>query len=125
MKAPIANLRSKHAQKQKPKGPSLRERAMQALDADFKLHGEDAIKQMRETKVDRYVELATRPADVATDEFANCNSHQDIGRKLLQSIGFSEPDDVSIQAAIELNNNFVDGLQAIYQRAQASEEEIH
>jgi len=28
MKAPIANLRSKHAQKQKPKQPSLRERAM-------------------------------------------------------------------------------------------------
>src|SRR5262249_604335 len=125
MKAPIANLRSKHAQKQKPKGPWVRERAMQALDADFKLHGEDAIKQMRETKVDRYVELATRPADVATDEFANCNSHEDIGRKLLQSIGFGDPDERSIQEAVEANDVFVNTLLAIHQRAQVSEEEIH
>jgi len=33
--------------------------------------------------------------------------------------GFKEPDDVSIQAAIALNDKFIDDLQAIHQRAQA------
>jgi len=121
MKAPIANLRSKHAQKQKPKGPSLRERAMQALDKHFKVHGEDAIQKLCETRPDRYVELATRPADVATDEYAGCNSHEDIARKLLQSVGFQEPDDASIQAAIECRDLFIAQLEAIRDRAAQQE----
>jgi len=62
---PVANLKSKHRpQKPKAKEPSLRERAMGALDADFKVHGQDAIKQLRETRPDRYVELAARPIDL-------------------------------------------------------------
>ena len=43
---------------------------------------------------------------------------QDIGRKLLQSIGFEEPDDVSIQAAIEANDAFIERLEAIRDAAQ-------
>ena len=62
---------------------------------------------------------------VTEQDFSTANSMHEIGKRLLQSIGFSEPDDVSIQAAIELNNNFVDGLQAIHQRAQASEGEMN
>jgi hypothetical protein len=52
-------------------------------------------------------------------DFNSAQSLSDIGKKLLQSIGFKEPDDVSIQAAIELNDTFIDGLQQIHQRAQA------
>jgi len=52
-------------------------------------------------------------------DFNSAQSMSDIGRKLLQSIGFKEPDDVSIHRAIELNDTFIDGLQAIHQRAQA------
>ena len=44
-------------------------------------------------------------------DFAQAQSMQDIGRKLLQSIG--SPDDVSIQAAIEANDAFVAKLEAI------------
>src|SRR5262252_3119029 len=44
-------------------------------------------------------------------DFAQANSMQEIGRKLLQSVGFSEPDDVSIRAAIEANDKFIDDLQ--------------
>jgi hypothetical protein len=51
-------------------------------------------------------------------DFNSAQSMQDIGRKLLQSVGFASPDDVSIQAAIELNDTFIDGLQQIHQRAQ-------
>ena len=51
-------------------------------------------------------------------DFTTAQSMQEIGRKLLQSVGFREPDDVSIQAAIALNDKFIDDLQAIHQRAQ-------
>ena len=54
-----------------------------------------------------------------TVDFSQASSMEDIGRKLLQSIGFKEPDDASIREAIELNDTFIDGLQAIHQRAQA------
>jgi hypothetical protein len=51
-------------------------------------------------------------------DFSQANSMQDIGRKLLQSVGFKEPDDVSIQAAIEVNNAFIRELEAIAAQAQ-------
>jgi hypothetical protein len=43
---------------------------------------------------------------------------QDIGRKLLQSIGFASPDDVSIAAAIDANDAFIARLEAIRDSAQ-------
>ena len=51
-------------------------------------------------------------------DFKSARSMQDIGRKLLQSVGFKEPDDVSIQAAIEANDAFIDRLKAIRDAAQ-------
>ena len=51
-------------------------------------------------------------------DFATANSMQDIGRKLLQSVGFASPDDASIQAAIEANDAFIERLEAIRDSAQ-------
>ena len=51
-------------------------------------------------------------------DFSNANSMQDIGRKLLQSVGFASPDDASIQAAIEANDVFVGRLEAIRDAAR-------
>jgi len=51
-------------------------------------------------------------------DFSQAKSMADIGRKLLQAIGFSSPDDVSIQAAIEANDAFIDRLNAIRDAAQ-------
>ena len=51
-------------------------------------------------------------------DFSSANSMQDIGRKLLQSVGFASPDDGSIQAAIEANDIFVGRLEAIRNAAQ-------
>jgi hypothetical protein len=51
-------------------------------------------------------------------DFATANSMQDIGRKLLQSVGFASPDDVSIQAAIEANDQFIAELEQIRDKAQ-------
>jgi hypothetical protein len=58
-----------------------------------------------------------QPPNTSVD-FSSAKSMQDVGRKLLQSVGFKEPDDVSIQAAVALNDKFIDDLQAIYQQAQ-------
>src|SRR5499427_8163370 len=60
--------------------------------------------------------LDTQDEDPA--DFTTARNVTDVGRKLLQSVGFKEPDDVSIQAAIEANDAFIDRLQAIRDRAQ-------
>src|SRR5262249_37488476 len=52
-------------------------------------------------------------------DFKAGKSMQEIGRMLLQSVGYREPDDASIREAIEANDVFIDTLQAIHQRAQA------
>jgi hypothetical protein len=52
-------------------------------------------------------------------DFNSAQSMHDIGRKLLQSLGFKEPDDLSIKRAVEANDAFIDALRRIYQDAQA------
>jgi hypothetical protein len=56
-------------------------------------------------------------------DYKAARSMQDIGRKLLQSVGFASPDDASIAAAIEANNTFVQALEAIRDQAQATVEQ--
>ena len=51
-------------------------------------------------------------------DFATANSMQEIGRRLLQSVGFREPDDVSIKEAIEANDEFIKELKRIRNAAQ-------
>jgi hypothetical protein len=51
-------------------------------------------------------------------DFTTANSMQDMGRKLLQSVGFREPDDVSIQEAIKANDEFIKELEAIRNAAR-------
>jgi hypothetical protein len=48
---------------------------------------------------------------------------QDIGRKLLQSVGFDSPDDVSIAAAIEANDAFIQRLEAIRDQATLEQDD--
>src|SRR5215470_8192944 len=60
--------------------------------------------------------LDTQDEDPA--DFSTARNMTDVGRKLLQSVGFKEPDDVSIQAAIEANDAFIARLEAIRDRAQ-------
>jgi hypothetical protein len=66
----------------------------------------------------KILNLTVNQHELSRIDFSQASSFEDIGRKLLQSVGFKEPDDVSIAAAIELNDTFVDGLQRIYQQAQ-------
>jgi hypothetical protein len=48
------------------------------------------------------------------------DSTRDIGRKLLQSMGLREPDDLSVAAAVEANDVFVSTLEDICLKAQAT-----
>src|SRR5262249_28108046 len=73
---------------------------------------EKAIAEVRGITV-KNVNLNTNAID-----FAQAQSMQDIGRKLLQCVGFREPDDASIQEAIEANNVFVAELKRIRDAAQ-------
>ena len=53
-------------------------------------------------------------------DFRQANSMQDIGRKLLQSVGLASPDDLSVAAAIEANDAFIARLDAIRDQAQGA-----
>jgi Terminase small subunit len=57
-------------------------------------------------------------AVVPAQDFSTANSMQDIGCKLLQSVGFASPDKLSIAAAIEANDAFVARLEEIRDKAQ-------
>jgi len=109
----------------KPKAsePSLLDelsKPLRDLVADFKLHGADALQTVREQDPQKYLELCTKilPLIVGfnpgTNDFADCQSQHDIGVKLLQSVGFNDPDDASIEDAIKANDTFVERLKAIY-----------
>jgi len=55
---------------------------------------------------------------VPAQDFSTAKSMHEIGKRLLQAIGFTEPDDESIQAAIEANNSFIARLDTIRDSAQ-------
>jgi terminase small subunit-like protein len=55
---------------------------------------------------------------VPAQDFSTANSMHEIGKRLLQSIGFTEPDDASIQAAIEANDAFIARLETIRDNAK-------
>src|SRR5262245_44869084 len=58
-----------------------------------------------------------QPPNTSID-FKQARSMQDIGRKLMQSVGIREPSDDLIQQAIEANDAFIERLEAIRDRAQ-------
>ena len=52
-------------------------------------------------------------SDAKPTDFNAATSMQDIGKRLLESIGFREPDPFSIAEAVRLNNLFIEQLEAI------------
>jgi tRNA G37 N-methylase TrmD len=118
----------------KPKAaePSLRDKLsknfLEALEADFREYGKDVIEQMRTKDPTRYAELAGKmimAVEPREQSLENARNMHEVAIALLKSVGFADPDDRSIEQAIQLNNKFIDDLQNIYQCAMASETEIH
>ena len=112
--------------KPKTSEPSLRDKLsaafLEAFQSDFEANGVAAIEQLRLKSPEKYSEIATRliaasePPPVGVD-FTTANSMQDIGLRLLQSIGHVSPTQEDIQAAIEANNAFIAKLEQIRDRA--------
>src|SRR5262252_4305282 len=86
------------------------------------------IKQLRQKSPEKYAEIAAKliaAIEPRGEGFDSCRSKEELGRALLESVGANEPDDDSIQQAIQLNDKFIDNLQHVHQCALASEEEMH
>ena len=112
--------------KPNPQGtPRLRLSAgfLESLAEDFEKHRDEVIEALRRESPRAYAELLGRL--VITEDppegsgFKDCQSMEDIGRRLLKSVGLPEPDEAAIQAAIEANDAFVARLQAIAQASGA------
>jgi hypothetical protein len=64
--------------------------------------------------------LITDKLDISdrSQDFSHVQNMQEIGRKLLEQVGFREPDDASIQEAVEANDLLIATLEQIRDRAQ-------
>src|SRR5262249_4119247 len=98
----------KRTPKSQTSEPSLRDRLasqfIEALEKDWTEQGASVIEAMREKAPAKYAELIARlaPADPlitsGQGDFSQCNSQEDIARKLLKDVGVAEAD---ITAAME------------------------
>jgi hypothetical protein len=102
--------------------PSLRDRLsanlLAALEEDFRIHGVAVIEKMRETHPERYIETAAKlimTTEPPRDGFDTAETMDDLGRKLLQSVGLPEDAATSemIERAIEANDRLIDELSQI------------
>ena len=116
----IRELQAEATKRLEPKLDLSRERIGRRLDLASRMAEEQkspngiALSELGIAKVFHRITDDDRPAV----DFNSAQSMQDIGRKLLQSIGFHDPDDNSIREAVALNDTFVDGLQRINAEAE-------
>src|SRR5262245_6362385 len=119
----VRELQAEANARLQPKLDLSRERVGKRLDLASRIAEEQknaaaiAASELGIAKVFGHNFIVDQPPNTSVD-FSSADSMQDIGRKLLQSVGFREPDDASISEAVEANDRFIDELQAIHQRAQ-------
>jgi len=117
----IGELQAEANKRLEPKLDLSRERIGRRLDLASKLaeRQENAANivaaELGIAKVFHRISDAPNASEI---DFDAARSMTDIGRKLLQSVGFASPDDHSIQAAVEANDTFIDRLKAISEAAQ-------
>jgi hypothetical protein len=90
-----------------------------ALQADWQMHGQEIIEALRTQSPVKYAEIVSRlavpEAAPAPDDFSQCQTQLDIGKKLLMQVGVPEDamTDSMIEQAAEANEAFVDRLEMI------------
>ena len=90
-----------------------------ALQADWQLHRQDIIEALRTQSPVKYAEIVSRlvvpEATPAPDDYSQCQSKLEIGKKLLAQVGVPEDamTDSMIELAAEANEAFVDRLEMI------------
>jgi hypothetical protein len=93
-----------------------------ALQADWDLHGQEIIQALRTKAPTKYAEIISRfavPDPLPDPEgFSACQSMEDIGRKLLESVGLHEDaiTNAMVEQAIECHANLIEQLEQIAQR---------
>ena len=119
----VRELQAEANARLQPKIDLSRERVGRRLDLASKM----AEKQQNpngitasELGIAKVFGLMNEDIQAKAQDITTANTMQDIGRRLLQSIGFSAPDDASIAAAIEANDAFVERLEAIRDAAQVT-----
>jgi hypothetical protein len=117
----VAELQRQQLERLEPKLDLSKLRIGKRLDKASKIAEQQenpAALVQAELGIAKVFHSISTPDDNPTD-FSTARNMTDVGRKLLQSVGFASPDDASIQLAIEANDAFIDRLQAIHQQAQA------
>jgi hypothetical protein len=111
----------------KPKSdPSLLDQLSAPLKdivADFKENGAAALEAVRQRSPEKYIELSAKllPFIVSLNpgsDFSGCKSMEDIGTRLLQSVGINDPSAAQIAEAVRANDQFIARLQGISALAQ-------
>lgn len=118
----------------KPKAaaePSLLEQLSGPLRdfvADFKTHGAEVLQKVRQDNPEKYLELSTKllplvaALNPGADDYSDCKNMNQIGIKLLKSIGCAEIDmtESMIAEALVANDAFIDRLQQIRAEAEGA-----
>src|SRR5262245_41608766 len=106
----------------KPKSaePSLRAKLsaafLEAFERDFAANGVNVIEKLRERSPEKYAELAGKlimSTEPPQDGFESAQSMQEIGVRLLKSVGLADEDLMTpamIEEAIEANDRFITEL---------------
>jgi len=119
--ARVRELQAEHIKHLQPKLDISKERIGRRLDKASQIAEQQqnpANMVAAELGLAKVFHRVDQPDTTQKIDFNSAQSLQDIGRKLLQSIGFKEPDDVSIAAALVLNDTFISGLEQIRDKAQ-------
>jgi hypothetical protein len=117
----VRELQAEHTARLKPKIDISRERIGRKLDRASELAEQlenPAAMVSAELGLAKVFHSIRDDNDTQRIDWNTTTSMKDIGCKLLQSVGFASPDDVSIQAAIEANDVFIAELERIHDRAQ-------
>jgi hypothetical protein len=110
------------ARKPKTAEPSLRAKLsaafLEAFEADFAAHGVNVIEKLRERSPEKYAELAGKlimTTEPPQDGFESAQTIQELGLKLLKSVGCPEgaATDDMIAQAIERHDQYVADLTQI------------
>ena len=123
MKPLKKNFNGRTSSKAKPEATLLDQLGVPLRDfvADFKLHGKRALEQVRWESPSKYLELASKLAALVAalkppqSAFHDANSMQDIGRKLLESVGTDNAaiTEDMIQEAVAANDRLIAQLESI------------
>lgn len=117
----VAELQQEQVARLKPKIDLSKERVGRRLDLASRIAEEEgnasaiATSELGIAKVFGHI---TEKSEVKlSTDYSSAKTEQDIGRQLLQQVGFEQPDALSIERAVEANRLFVEQLMQIRDQA--------